>query len=123
MKTIELTHDEVCHALINYIERDKDEKVIGTPTLCITSDERRKVQVCTLVLNSTSNENLSSFTETCHEISEEKAQEIGREVHEMFLDACVKTQQEIQKLDNQTKINVLKNYDSRDSSWIINLYK
>lgn len=34
-KIIDLSHDEVCLALIDYIKRDSNEKIIGTPILYV----------------------------------------------------------------------------------------
>jgi hypothetical protein len=54
-KTFELTHKEICHALIKYIERDKNECITGTPTLYITSDGLGRVTQCTLDINDVQN--------------------------------------------------------------------
>lgn len=38
-KIIDLSHDEVCLALIDYIKRDSNEKIIGTPILYVYSKD------------------------------------------------------------------------------------
>ena len=43
-----LTHDEVCHALIEYIARDKDERITGTPMLFISTNQAHQVTSCEL---------------------------------------------------------------------------
>lgn len=39
-KIYDLSKEEVCLAVIDYIERDKDEKVTGTPTLYVHFDAK-----------------------------------------------------------------------------------
>jgi hypothetical protein len=110
MKTIELTHDEVCHALIQYIERDKNEYVTGTPTLCVTSDNAGNLRTCSLVLDDYNDSPLQS--------SQDVAQQVGKEIHEMFAETIQEIKKESKKLDEDT----LKHYDSRDGQWIIDQY-
>jgi hypothetical protein len=110
MKTIELTHDEVCHALIQYIERDKNEHVIGTPTLCVMSDNDGNLRTCSLVLDDYNDSPLQS--------SQEVAQQVGKEIHKMFAETIQEIKKESNKLDEDT----LKNYDSRDGRWLKDYY-
>jgi hypothetical protein len=103
MKTIELTHDEVCHALIQYIERDKNEHVTGTPTLCITSDSNGNLRTCSLVLN------------------EHNTQQISKEVYDKFIPSLQELN-EVNKGSKKLDEDNLNNYDSRDGRWIIDHY-
>lgn len=49
-KFFDLTHDEVCLALVDYIQRNNDEQIEGTYTLYINT-KNGKIETCTLNSN------------------------------------------------------------------------
>lgn len=58
MKTT-LTHDEVCHALVDYIARDSDGRIIGTPTLFISTNDANQIVSCNLYFEIEEKQSLS----------------------------------------------------------------
>ena len=46
----DLTHEEVCLALVDYIQRNSDEKIESVQTLYVNT-KNGKIETCTLELN------------------------------------------------------------------------
>lgn len=49
-KLFDLTHEEVCLALVDYIQRNSDEKIESVQTLYVNT-KNGKIETCTLELN------------------------------------------------------------------------
>ena len=116
-KKITLEHDDVCHALIDYIARDKDERITGVPTLFVSTDESGAIQQCVVEFEIKTSVKALEEQEIEEDISEYKF------VNTPFVpvDSSCRYGIPFDKSDKKEQ-RPLQNYDSRDGAWVKKQY-